>query len=115
VRLWASGMSPYAAIAQATAAAARPEPSVFAGLRRRHPGLVPQVLRKVTLLVLTRGAWLSNGRLVSLAGQQTTITILDAPDVPELHHRLFRAVLGLGPEQKIAWGNGRRRTRRSLP
>lgn len=54
VRLRASGMSLHAAIAQATAAAAQPEPSVFAGLRRRHPGLVPQVLRKVTLLALTR-------------------------------------------------------------
>ena len=30
------------------------EPSVFAGLRRRHPGLVPQVVRKVTLMALTR-------------------------------------------------------------
>jgi DICT domain-containing protein len=54
VRLRASGMSMHAAIAQATSAAAQPEPSVFAGLRRRHPGLVPQVLRKVTLLALTR-------------------------------------------------------------
>ncbi|HET8601195.1 MAG TPA: DICT sensory domain-containing protein [Segeticoccus sp.] len=31
-----------------------PEPSVFAGLRRHHPGLRPQVLRKPTLLALTR-------------------------------------------------------------
>jgi DICT domain-containing protein len=54
VRLRASGMSLQAAIAQATAAAAQPEPSVFAGLRRHHPELVPQVLRKVTLLALTR-------------------------------------------------------------
>jgi DICT domain-containing protein len=54
VRLRASGMSLHAAIAQATAAAGQPEPSVFAGLRRRHPALTPQVLRKVTLLALTR-------------------------------------------------------------
>jgi len=54
VRLRASGMSLPAAIAQATSAAAQPEPSVFAGVRRRHPELVPQVLRKVTLLALTR-------------------------------------------------------------
>jgi DICT domain-containing protein len=54
VRLRAAGMSLHTAIAQATSAAAQPEPSVFAGLRRRHPGLVPQVLRKVTLLALTR-------------------------------------------------------------
>ena len=54
VRLRASGMSLHAAIAQATSAAAQPERSVFAGLRRRHPGLIPQVLRKATLLALTR-------------------------------------------------------------
>jgi DICT domain-containing protein len=54
VRLRASGMSLHAAIAQATAAAGQPEPSVFAGLRRRHPALTPQVLRKVTLLALAR-------------------------------------------------------------
>jgi MerR family transcriptional regulator, light-induced transcriptional regulator len=54
VRLRASGMSLSAAIAQATSAAAQPEPSVFAGVRRRHPELLPQVLRKVTLLALTR-------------------------------------------------------------
>ena len=54
VRLRAAGMSLHTAIAQATSAAAQPEPSVFAGLRRRHAGLVPQVLRKVTLLALTR-------------------------------------------------------------
>ena len=45
---------PVAAIAQATSAAAQPEPSVFAGLGRRHAGLVPEVLRKTTLLALTR-------------------------------------------------------------
>jgi DICT domain-containing protein len=47
-------MSLHAAIAQATSAAGQPEPSVFAGLRHRHPALIPQVLRKVTLLALTR-------------------------------------------------------------
>ena len=54
VRLRAGGMSLHAAIGHATSAAGQPEPSVFAGLRRRHAGLVPQVLRKVTLLALTR-------------------------------------------------------------
>jgi len=54
VRLRAAGMSLHAAIGQATAAAGQPEPSVFAGLRRRHAGLVPQVLRKATLQALTR-------------------------------------------------------------
>ena len=54
VRLRASGMSLHAAIAQATSAAGQPEPSVFAGLRRRHPGLAPQELSKATVLALTR-------------------------------------------------------------
>jgi MerR family transcriptional regulator, light-induced transcriptional regulator len=54
VRLRAGGMSLQAAIGQATSAAGQPEPSVFAGLRRRHPGLIPQVMRKATLLALTR-------------------------------------------------------------
>ena len=54
VRLRAAGMSLQAAIAQATSAAGQPEPSVFAGLRRRHPALIPQILRKATLLALTR-------------------------------------------------------------
>jgi DICT domain-containing protein len=54
VRLRAAGMSLHAAITQATSATGQPEPSVFAGLRRRHPGLIPQVLRKATLLALTR-------------------------------------------------------------
>jgi len=49
-----SGTSLQAAIGQATAQAAGGEVSVFAGLRRRHPGLVPQELRKPTLLALTR-------------------------------------------------------------
>jgi len=54
MRLRASGMSMQAAISQAAARSAEAEPSVFAGLRRRHPELIPQVLRKVTLLALTR-------------------------------------------------------------
>jgi MerR family transcriptional regulator, light-induced transcriptional regulator len=53
VSLRASGMSLRAAISQA-ASPAEAEPSVFAGLRRRYPALIPQVLRKVTLLALTR-------------------------------------------------------------
>jgi DICT domain-containing protein len=54
MRLRSSGISLQAAISQATSAAAEAEPSVFAGLRRRNPELIPQVLRKVTLLALTR-------------------------------------------------------------
>ena len=42
MRLRASGMSLHAAIAQATSAAAQPEPSVFAGLRRAT-GLLTRV------------------------------------------------------------------------
>jgi MerR family transcriptional regulator, light-induced transcriptional regulator len=53
VRLRASGMSLRAAISQA-GSQTEIEPSVFAGLRRRYPSLIPQVLRKVTLLALTR-------------------------------------------------------------
>ncbi len=53
LRLRASGMSLQAAIGQAAARSAQAEPSVFAGLRRRHRDLVPQVLRKATLLALT--------------------------------------------------------------
>lgn len=53
-RLRASGMGLQAAIGQAAARAAQAEPSVFAGLRRRHPGLAAQELRKATLLALTR-------------------------------------------------------------
>ena len=53
LRLRASGMSLQAAIGQAVSRAADTEPSVFAGLRRRHPDLVPQVFRKATLLALT--------------------------------------------------------------
>lgn len=54
VRRRAAGMNLSAAISLATAQAAQAGPSVFAALRRRHPELVPQVLRKVTILALTR-------------------------------------------------------------
>ena len=54
LRLRASGMSLQSAIGQAAARAADTEPSVFAGLRRRHPALAPQELRKATVLALTR-------------------------------------------------------------
>lgn len=54
MRLRSAGISLPTAISQATSAAARAEPSVFAGLRRRYPELIPQVLRKSTLLALTR-------------------------------------------------------------
>lgn len=50
----AAGLSLQAAISRAGASRAEPEPSVFAGLRRRHPDLVPQILSKRTLLALTR-------------------------------------------------------------
>jgi MerR family transcriptional regulator, light-induced transcriptional regulator len=54
LRLRASGLSLQAAIGQAAARAEDTEPSVFAGLRRRHPALAPQELRKATVLALTR-------------------------------------------------------------
>jgi len=54
LRLRASGMSLQAAIGQAAARRAEAQLSVFAGLRRRHPGLVPQDLSKATLLAITR-------------------------------------------------------------
>lgn len=54
LRLRASGVSLPAAIGQAAARTPEAELSVFAGLRRRHPGLVPQRLSKATLLALTR-------------------------------------------------------------
>lgn len=53
MRLRSSGISLPTAISQATSAA-EAELSVFAGLRRRNPELIPQVLRKMTLLALTR-------------------------------------------------------------
>jgi DICT domain-containing protein len=54
LRMRASGMSLQAAIEHAVSRSAEADPSVFAGLRRRHPELVPQVLRKSTLLALSR-------------------------------------------------------------
>ena len=54
LRLRASGVSPPAAIGQAAARTPEADLSVFAGLRRRHPGLVPTELSKATLLALTR-------------------------------------------------------------
>ena len=54
LRLRASGVSLQAAIGQAAARTADADLSVFAGLRRRHPGLAPQRLSKATLLALTR-------------------------------------------------------------
>jgi DICT domain-containing protein len=54
LRLRDAGIGLPAAIGQVTADAAQLEPSVFAGLRRRYPELPPQVLRKSTLLALTR-------------------------------------------------------------
>ena len=49
----AAGLSLPAAIAQATTGRPAEDPSVFAALRRRHPGLQPQVLSKTALLALT--------------------------------------------------------------
>jgi DNA-binding transcriptional MerR regulator len=54
LRQRAAGLSLEAAIGRATARGAESESSVFAGLRRRQPGLLPQVVRKRTLLALTR-------------------------------------------------------------
>lgn len=54
LRQRAAGLSLPAAISQATAGRPAAEPSVFAALRRRHPGLQRQVLRKTALLALTR-------------------------------------------------------------
>ncbi len=53
LRLRASGMSLQAAIGQAVASEEETGLSVFAGLRRRHPGLAPTELSKATLLALT--------------------------------------------------------------
>jgi DICT domain-containing protein len=50
----ASGLSLPAAMAQAVDGAGRtPEPSIFAGLRRRHPDLRVHVMNKAALLALT--------------------------------------------------------------
>ncbi len=54
LRLRTSGLSLQTAIGQAAARLAEAELSVFAGLRRRHPSLVPQELTKATLLGITR-------------------------------------------------------------
>jgi MerR family transcriptional regulator, light-induced transcriptional regulator len=54
LRQRAAGMSLEAAIGRATARGAEAESSVFAGLRRRQPDLLPQIVRKSTLLALTR-------------------------------------------------------------
>ena len=48
------GVSLAVAIARARDSAERIDPSVFAGLRRRHPELAPQPLRKRQLLALSR-------------------------------------------------------------
>jgi MerR family transcriptional regulator, light-induced transcriptional regulator len=50
----AAGLSLGAAIERVRGGAARSEPSIFAGLRRRRPELQPIVLRKPALLALTR-------------------------------------------------------------
>lgn len=50
----AAGLSMDAAVQQLAVAPAAPDTSVFAGLRRRHPELQPTVLRKASLLALTR-------------------------------------------------------------
>jgi DICT domain-containing protein len=50
----ASGLSLPAAMAQAVGGAGKtPEPSIFAGLRRRHPDLRVHVMNKAALLALT--------------------------------------------------------------
>lgn len=54
LRQRADGLSLPAAMARATARTRTPENSVYAGLRRRRPDLEPRVLRKATLLALTR-------------------------------------------------------------
>lgn len=54
LRRRAAGSSLPAAVAAAVDRAGESERSVFAGLRRRHPDLVPRVLGRHTLLALTR-------------------------------------------------------------
>ncbi len=49
-----AGMSLEAAIARATSRAARPESSIFAGLRRRWPHLPVHVLSKAAMLAISR-------------------------------------------------------------
>jgi DICT domain-containing protein len=48
-----SGLRLETAVAEVTAGPVTPASSVFAELRRRHPGLMPHRLRKTTLLALT--------------------------------------------------------------
>ncbi len=50
----ATGLSMDNAVNRARVRSSKLEPSVFAGLRRRHPELIPQVLRKSTVLALSR-------------------------------------------------------------
>jgi DNA-binding transcriptional MerR regulator len=54
LRLRDSGLALPAAVAAAGEAADAEEPSVFAGLRRRHPDLTAQTLGKPSLLALSR-------------------------------------------------------------
>jgi len=54
LRLRGSGLSLQAAIGQAAARGPDAELSLFAGLRRRRPGLMPQELTKATLLAITQ-------------------------------------------------------------
>jgi len=54
LRQRAAGLSLEAAIGLANSRGAEGDSSVFAGLRRRQPDLLPQVVRKSTLLALTR-------------------------------------------------------------
>lgn len=49
-----AGTSLQAAVRQVTSRRGGPEPSVFAGLRRQYPELTPLVLRKPTMLALSR-------------------------------------------------------------
>lgn len=53
LRLRGAGLGLSSAIVQAAADAERPEVSVFAALRRRHPELVPNLLHKDTMLALS--------------------------------------------------------------
>ena len=54
LRQRAAGLSLPAAIAQATTGRTSGDQSVFAVLRRHHPELQPQIMRKASLLALTR-------------------------------------------------------------
>ncbi|UPK75318.1 MerR family transcriptional regulator [Nocardioidaceae bacterium SCSIO 66511] len=54
VRRRSTGQTISTAIAATVAQFEQPEPSIFAGLRRRRPDLQPRVVRKPTLLALSR-------------------------------------------------------------